>query len=123
MMTSICRALLCLCLATVLIATGVVQAVAGVAMAQRAGLSSIVICAESGPQVMLFGPDGEPVPAIPMEPCLKCPACALHQAFDGAAKPAPIAIDMRASRISPPFHYNLPAPHLMYHQNARGPPR
>ena len=123
MMTSICRALLCLCLATVLLATGVVQAMAGIAMAQRAGLSSIVICAENGPQLMIFGSDGEPVPAIPMDPCQKCPACVLHPAFDGSDKSAPIAIDMRATRISPPFHYNLPVSRLMSHQNARGPPR
>lgn len=87
----LCHSLICLILCFCITVAGVSRGMAGVAMAQAASATEMVICSELGAETILLDAKGEPLP-LPAHICKFCPECVLSHALAGSATtlaPAP----------------------------------
>ncbi|MDT8853598.1 hypothetical protein RNZ50_00835 [Paracoccaceae bacterium Fryx2] len=121
-MRSILRSLLCLVLACTLAVAGAAQAASGVAMAQTGLGMTMVLCGGEGPQTVVIGQDGVPVPALPKTDCTRCPACLSAPLLDAAAPAGPQRAAPSARRLAPPCATPSPVRPLAIRQCARAPP-
>lgn len=119
------RSLLCLLLCLSLMVVGLARGVAGVAMAQAATLTQIVICGESGPEMITLDKTGTAM-AAPVQggdACGKCPDCVLGQGLGDHAQPGFSYVASYVRTASPQF---LPEPvtlRLTQGHPARAPPQ
>lgn len=119
------RFLICLLLCLSLTVVGFARGVAGVAMAQAATLTQIVICGESGPEMITLDKTGAALPADAKggDACGKCPDCVLGQSLVSDSQPGFSYVASYVRTASPQF---LPEPvtlRLTQGHPARAPPQ
>lgn len=113
--------LLCFLLCLSLTVAGLVSAAAGVAMAQTAGYSQIVICSGNGPTVVTLDASGNPV--APAKPCADCPDCITGQGFVAALPDIALGAEPRFTAATPTVLPAIVALRLLQAASARAPPQ
>jgi len=119
------RSLLCLLLCLSLMVVGLARGVAGVAMAQAATLTQMVICGDAGPEMITLDKTGTamPAPVTGGDACSKCPDCVVGQGLGGHAQSGFSHVASYVRTASPQF---LPEPvtlRLTQGHPARAPPQ
>lgn len=104
---------------------GLARGVAGVAMAQAATLTQMVICGENGPEMIALDKTGavQPAGSSNHDACAKCPDCVLGQGLGGYATPGFSNVASYVRTDSPKY---LPEPvtlRLTQGHPARAPPQ
>lgn len=114
--------LFCLLLCLSLTVAGLARGMAGVAMAQVAGQTQIVICGGDGAELVTLNAAGQPV-NTPKEPCATCPDCILGQGLAGHREAALPQFEGQVRRVASRFIPPLVLVRLIQTRPARAPPQ
>lgn len=117
------RSLLCLLLCLSLMVVGLARGVAGVAMAQAATMTQLVICGDAGPEMITLDKTGAATPATGGDACGKCPDCVLSHGLGGFATPGFSFVASCIRTASPQFLPELVTLRLAQGHPARAPPQ
>ena len=119
------RALFCLLLCLSLMVVGLARGVAGVAMAQAATLTQMVICGNAGPEMITLDKTGMAVttPAKGPDVCGECPDCVLGQGLGDQAQAGVSHVATYVRTASPQFLPEHVTLRLTQGHPARAPPQ